>query len=296
MGQDARVNSAPGSPPQTRPATPPPPEGSVERWCWDLVTTRDLARKLAPPAPPDVRDDRAWEHAPPARRVDAPGRPPELRVAARSPRTPRPGALNRPAVRGQLLHTFVHHELQAAELFAWAVLAFPATPRSFRRGLFALCRDELEHLALYARHMESLGVRFGDHPVRDWFWDRVGSCADPVAFLALQGLGLEGANLEHSARFAAGFRAAGDEAGARILDRVQAEEVAHVAFAVRWFAELTGAPLDYARWKAALPAPLTPALLQGRPLNRAARTRAGLDEEFLRQLAGEPSTRHRRTP
>ena len=57
-----------------------------------------------------------------------------------------------------------------------------------------------------------------------------------------------------------------------------------------WFERLTGRPLDYDTWAAALPAPLTPSVLQGRPLNRAARLAAGLDEPFLERLAAEPST------
>ena len=186
------------------------------------------------------------------------------------------------------MHTFLHHELQAAELFAWAVLAFPTAPQPFREGLVQLCREELTHLALYVEHLNELGFAVGDFPVRDWFWSRVAKCTDAIAFVALQGLGLEGANLEHSPRFAAWFRDAGDEAGARILERVAEEEIGHVAFATRWFERLSGAPLDYDRWCAALPAPLTPAILKGRPLNRRARAQAGMDDAFLARLEAEP--------
>jgi len=35
-------------------------------------------------------------------------------------------------------HALANHELQAIELFAWAVLAFPDTPIAFRRGLIAI--------------------------------------------------------------------------------------------------------------------------------------------------------------
>jgi uncharacterized ferritin-like protein (DUF455 family) len=201
-----------------------------------------------------------------------------------------------PAARSgaRLLHTFVHHELQAAELFAWAILAFPRTPLAFRAGLLALCREELAHLQLYLAHMRSLGTEFGAHPVRDWFWTRVTQCESPAAFVALQGLGLEGANLDHSARGAAQFRAAGDEAGAQILERVQQDEIGHVAFAAHWFEHFSGAPLDYERWRAALPSPLTPALMQGRPLALAARRSAGMNEVFLAALAAEPPVDPRR--
>jgi uncharacterized ferritin-like protein (DUF455 family) len=260
-----------------------PIRGSVERWCWDFVRARELGAKLALPP-----DGLAWERDPPARRIERPGRPPELRVTARAGRTP--AALEESAVRARLMHTFLHHELQAAELFAWALLAFPETPRAFRAGLLSLCREELLHLALYRAHLEALGSAYGAFPVRDWFWQRVAQCPSPASFVALQGLGLEGANLEHSARYAAAFRAAGDAAGARILERVGEEEVAHVAFALRWFERFSGAPLDYDAWRAALPAPLTPAVLRGLPLERGARTRAGFDADFLARLEAEAPT------
>jgi uncharacterized ferritin-like protein (DUF455 family) len=272
-----------------------PQSGTIERWCWDFITTRTLSNKLTPPAPPDARDEKSWESAAPARRIGAPGRPSELCVIARSPRRPKAGGLERPEARAQMLHTFLHHELQAAELFAWAVLAFPETPRAFRAGLLRLCGEELAHLALYRVELERLGFEPGSFVVRDWFWERVARCMSAASFVALQGLGLEGANLEHSARFAGLFRAAGDEATARILEEIEADEIAHVAFAVHWFERLSGTALDYDRWRAALPSPLTPALLQGRPLNRAARIRAGLDEDFLARLESEPPVKSRRS-
>lgn len=273
----------------------------MEGWCWELVTTRELERKLAPRPVPggpaadklpvrDEMDSRQWEESPPTRRLLAPGRPPELERIERAPRAPRSAALTNSRARAHLVHTFLHHELQAAELFAWAILAFPGTPRGFRAGCLRLCQEELQHLALYREHLARLGFAVGAFPVRDWFWERVGAVPDALAFVALLGLGLEGANLEHSARFAAEFRAVGDKAGAGILERIEREEIAHVAFARRWFELWTGAPLDYERWRAALPAPLTPALFRGRPLNRRARTRAGFDQAFLARLEAEPAT------
>jgi len=77
---------------------------------------------------------------------------------------------------------------------------------------------------------------------------------------------------------------------AELLERVERDEIGHVRVAVRWFEELTGRPLDYRRWRERLPAPLTPAVLQGRPLNHRARLLAGLDDAFLAGLRGEPAT------
>lgn len=268
-----------------------PPEGTVERWCFDFVLGECATAKLGAQVPdPNV----AWESDPPERRIPRPGRPPAWRIVTRSPPAPRPGALVQEGARAELLHRFVHHELQAAELFAWGALAFSATPHEFRAGLLRLCGEELAHLRLYLDHLRAHGAEFGAYPIRDWFWERVPSCLDAASFVALQGIGLEGANLEHAARHAAQFRAAGDEQGAGILARVEHDEIAHVAFAKTWFERFTAAPLTYEAWRAKLPPPLTPSVLQGRPINARARRRAGLDEAFLAALAAAPATGLRR--
>ncbi len=256
------------------PPSPPPP-GTVERWAWDFVLAETLAAKVAPPPPPET-----WEQAPPARRLGAPGRPPELRVAARAEKT---RGLGSPRGRARVLHTFWHHELQAAELMAWALLAFPETPLAFRRGLVRIAQDEIRHMAIYAAQIERLGHRVGEMPVRDWFWSRVPSCASAASFVAVMGLGLESANLEHSASFAARFREVGDEEGARAQELVGVEEIAHVRFGARWFAELTGG-LDFEAWRSALPEPLTPLLMRGNPIQREARLRAGQPARFVEEL------------
>lgn len=268
-----------------------PAPGTVERWCADFVRATTLAEKLAPAPPPDLRAEASWGASVEALRIASPGRPPELSVVARAPGAPRPEAVRDPAARARLVHTFVHHELQAAELFCWAVLAFPATPREFRAGLVRLALEEIEHLQLYLGLLGGLGRQFGEFPVRDWFWQRVPSCTTPESFVAFQGLGLEGANLEHAARYAAAFRQIGDARSAAVLEQVEHEEITHVAFARHWFERFTGAELDYDLWKAALPPPLSPAILRGKPLNLAARRRAGLDERFLARLEAEPLER-----
>ncbi len=166
---------------------------------------------------------------------------------------------------------------------AWALLAFPDTPREFRAGLLRIATDEIRHMKMYAAEIERLGHRIGEFTVRDWFWQRVPTCTGPLAFVALMGLGLESANLEHSASFAARFRAVGDEAGARVQELVGLEEIAHVRFGVRWFTEWSG-ELTFESWRRALPEPLTPLLMRGLPLRRDARTRAGQPASFQDEL------------
>jgi uncharacterized ferritin-like protein (DUF455 family) len=258
-----------------------PPPQTVERWAWDYVCSTTLEAKLDADAVPGARvAEAAWEESPPPRRIATPGRPAELRVVARAEKS---RALSTARGRAQALHAFFHHELQAAELMAWALLAFPDAPRELRAGLVRIAHDEIRHMTMYAREIERLGHRVGDFTVRDWFWQRVPTCADPASFMALMGLGLESANLEHAATFGARFRAHGDEESARVQEIVGLEEIAHVRFGVRWFQHYRG-ELTFDAWKRALPAPLTPLLMRGLPLRRDARSRAGQPASFLDAL------------
>lgn len=257
----------------------PPPPGTVERWAWDYVLSTDLAVKLDPPEIP-----RRWESPPRPRRLAAPGRPKELSITKHAAKTPGPEAMRSPQKRAQLVHTFLHHELQATELFAWAVLAFADAPRPFRGGLLHIAKDEIRHMRMYRDYLATLGCAFGDYPVRDWFWERVPSARAPAELVAVLGVGFEGANLDHTARFAERFRAIGDEPGARLQETVGREEIAHVRFARRWLRRFTGTD-DFEAWLSHLPPPLSPILMRGKPIDRARRLEAGLSEAFLDDLA-----------
>lgn len=264
------------------PLSNPPP--SVERWAHQLITTRDLSAKLSPPGVPD-----RWQPNEAPAAPAAPGRPPQLRPATNSFKTPSAEQLRAPRARAHLLHTFLHHELQAAELMAWALLRFPLAEPSFRRGLLGILQEELEHANRYAFHLRNLGFAVGDFPVRDWFWRRVPSCQTPVQFVALMGLGLESANLEHCVRFERDLRLAGDTVAADLQADIERDETRHVAFARHWYERWQG-KLSFEGWCAQLPKPLSPLLLRGRPLNQRARRAAGIPPAFLEQLeAWNPS-------
>jgi len=259
------------------PVTAAPEPGTLQRWAWDYVTSTSLAHKQAPPPRPE-----RVERDPPARRIEAPGRPVEL--APVPPRSrPSRGGLRDRRRRAERVHTFFHHELQATELIAWALLAFPEAPPEFQRGVVREIGDELRHMGLYASHLERLGFEVGSFGVRDWFWERVPAARTALEFVAILGIGFEGGNLDHSARFAGLFREAGDEEGARIQEQIGAEEVAHVRFARLWFERWAG-PLTLERWAELLPPPLTPKVMRGRRLDRESRRRAGMSEAFLDAL------------
>ncbi len=110
------------------------------------------------------------------------------------------------------------------------------------------------------------------------------ACETPRQFVACIGIGFEGGNLDHSARFAAEFRECGDEEGAQVQELVGREEVAHVRFAVHWFHAFGDDTLTFEDWVGALPPPLSPLVMRGRPLQHARRAAAGLDDAFLAAL------------
>ena len=264
---------------------------TIEDWAYAYIVSTTLADKLAPPPAP-AANAFAAPRAP--LRVPAPGRPPELVVTSRAKKAPK--SFTSPRKRAEILHRFFHHELQAAELMAWAILAFPTTPPAFRRGLLQIAQDEIRHANLYHTRIRELGCTLRDFPVRDWFWQRIPSCATPLSFCAVMGMGFESANLDHAQRYEHAFRAAGDHESAELQARVADEEIPHVRFAMHWFAQLSGAPLSFEAWQAQLPPPLSPWVMRGMPLAEHARTRAGQSAEFLRQLAAyapqqEPPTR-----
>ncbi len=254
----------------------------IESWAETYIRTESLAGKLTPaPAPSDFAENA------PALRIEAPGRPAELVVTSRAKKAPKRGAFVDPRRRAEILHRFFHHELQAAELMLWALLAFPQTPKPFRRGLVQIAHDEIRHANLYLQRVGELGCTITDFPVRDWFWQRVPACRTPSEFVAVMGLGLEAANLDHAERYERIFRELGDDASADLQARVHAEEIPHVRFAMHWLSrfDAAGADPSFETWSAQLPSPLSPWVMKGEPLAREARKRAGFDDAFLDALA-----------
>lgn len=270
-----------------------PPSGTLERWAFDYVVSESLAHKLSPPPLPRGDLEASWEPQPPSRRALRPGRPREIVLADKKPKTPTGHQLRDPIKRALLLHVFLHHELQAAELFAWAMLTWIEAPRALRLGWLKLAVDEARHMRLYARELERLGKRFGDFPVRDWFWERVPACETPSSFLALVGVGFEGGNLDHGARFAQMLDEVGDHEAAAVERQVADEEIAHVRFATQWLEKLGTRLETLDDLRVLLPPPLSPLVLRGKPLARAARLAAGMPAGLVDELEQSDETARR---
>ena len=201
-----------------------------------------------------------------------------------------------PAQRLRIMHGFANHELQAVELFAWALLQFPDAPEAFRRGLLEILTEEQKHLSLYISRVEALGGSFGDEPLSGYFWNKAREISTPAGFCSSVGLTFESANLDHAIEYARAARDSGDPESAAVLDVVHDDEVGHVRFGWTWLEEFknpgqsqTEAYLANVTW------PLRPALARGPIFHRESREQAGLDREFIDMLeaAAWPKALHR---
>ncbi len=250
-----------------------------------VLRATTLAGKLTP-LPRGFTD----ESPGPPLRVTSPHRPPDLVwTPRRSVRVPPLEGMPDPAQRRRILHALANHELQAAELFAFALLAWPDMPRAFRVGCAAILGDEQRHLRMFVERLEALGGRFGDEPVSGHFWNQVDRLTTPLEFVCTLGLTFESANLDFSLEHADAARQAGDAETARVLRIVHDDEVDHVRFAWVWFQRL--APADDARAhdfeRHARVAHAT-ARARGSRFDAASRRRAGLPEALVERLAATP--------
>ena len=260
----------------------------LREYAESIIFATSLAGKLARP-PQDIEDTSPG----PAVRVPAPDRPDNLRIApARAVKVPPLKGMQDISQRRRILHALANHELQAAELFAWMLLAFPEEPASFRRGLLNILVEEQEHCQLYLDRLAAFGGAFGDYPVTGHFWHRIGDVNTPIDFLCVMGLTFENANLDFAGDYAKAAREVGDEATAVAIDKVHKDEIRHVAFAWRWLTKWKpDTETCWETYERTIAHPLSPERARGKVLDRDAREQAGLDEEFISNLESFQATR-----
>lgn len=246
-----------------------------------------LEGKLLDPGPGPITDD----HPGSALTAPAqPGRPERLRFKNSGPDHrsggfpgPRPPASE--AEAGRLLHFFANHELLATELMALALLRFPEAPTAFRRGVLQTLRDEQEHTRGYVTRMRACGIDFGDLPVSGYFWRAVSGMESPIDYVSGLSLTFEQANLDFARHYASCFQAAGDSASAALLERIYRDEIAHVAYGLKWFRRWKDpSQSDWDAFCRHLRFPLSPQRAKGFRVNVEGRRAAGLEPDFIAEL------------
>jgi uncharacterized ferritin-like protein (DUF455 family) len=221
-------------------------------------------------------------------RVDQPARPANLQFTPRrtAPAMPHPETFADPHRRAVAHHILANHELQALEVMAWTLLAFPEAPAEFRLGLARIMQDEQRHTQMHIERGAALGLAFGELPVNGYIWKKAQLFASVLDYLAGLPLTFEGRNLDHTLEFEEHFRRAGDPKSAAVMRQIHQDEIEHVAFGYTWLTRLK--PADVSEWDAYrnhLHWPLRPDKALGDVFDLASRQAAGLSAEFLTELS-----------
>lgn len=215
-----------------------------------------------------------------------PARPPGLALddGRERARFPSPAELGEAKARGRALHFFANHELLAIELMAVCLLRFPRAPPAFRMGVGRTLLEEQDHLRRYRARMAELGVALGDVPVGGQFWRALSGMTHPLDYVTGMSLVFEQANLDHAARWARFFEAAGDLASASLMRSILDDEIGHVKHGVVWFERWRPHGDPFEAFAASLPPGLDPVRARGPEVEVEPRRRAGLSDGFIRRL------------
>lgn len=215
-----------------------------------------------------------------------PGRP--ARPELVPPRLVGRRSMATPEGRAMLVHALAHIEFNAVNLALDAIWRFPGMPPDYYSDWVRVAAEEAHHFTLLAAHLHTLGWSYGDFPGHDSLWEMVAKTSgDVLARMALVPRTMEARGLDAIPPLRAKLAQAGDEAAARILDVLLADEVGHVEIGNRWYVYLCARrglePVaTYDRLTAQYKAPV----LKG-PFNVDARRQAGFTDVELARFAGD---------
>lgn len=248
-----------------------------------ILTTSCLDTKV-------LRPTTAFTDSQPAAplRIDKPARPDNLQFAARrtAPAMPKPQAFHDPAKVAVAHHIMANHELQALEVMAMIMLAFPEVETEFRMGLADIMMDEQRHTKMHVRRASELGLEFGDLPVNSYIWQKAASYQSALQYIAGLPLVFEAANLDHTVELEAVFLKHADTKSAAIMKAIHNDEIQHVEFGMTWLRKWKDPALsDFEAWQQNLEWPIRPSTARGHEFQAEARLKAGMDEDFVQQAA-----------
>lgn len=217
---------------------------------------------------------------------DYPARPaqPELLPPSRMPKRGKGGSER---ARAALWHAIAHIEFVAIDLALDMAGRFGATMGpDFVSDFLAVAADEAMHYALVERHLQRFGSHYGALPAHDGLWDAARETAhDVAARLAVVPMVLEARALDVTPATLARARASGDEAGARILERILDDEIAHVRFGAKHFTAVAASRGEdmASLWKSLVARHFRGAVKP--PFNDSARASAGLSRQLYGMVA-----------
>lgn len=213
-----------------------------------------------------------------------PGRPDAPLLVAHTKLKPR--SVHTLEGRAALIHAIAHIELNAIDLALDIAWRFHGQPDAFYRQWLTVAREEALHFTLLRDHLRSLGFAYGRFPAHNALWEMAEKTRfDLLARLALVPRTLEARGLDASPPIKAKLLAAGDAAGAAIIEVILRDEIGHVAIGNHWYRlECAARGLEPIATYAQLAAEHKAPRPRG-PFNLAARREAGFDDAELAALA-----------
>jgi uncharacterized ferritin-like protein (DUF455 family) len=154
-------------------------------------------------------------------------------------RMPKRGRGGSPRNLIALWHSLAHIEFVAIDLALDMAGRFGSRMgEAFVSDFLTVAADEAMHFALIERKLAALGGRYGTLPVHDGLWEAAHNTRhDAAARLAVVPMVLEARGLDVTPAMIERVLAAGDESGARILQRILDDEIGHVAIGTKHFRE-----------------------------------------------------------
>ena len=158
-------------------------------------------------------------------------------------------------------------------------------PRDFYTDWLRVAAEEALHFSLLARHLHTLGYRYGSFKAHNSLWDMAHKTrGDVLARIALVPRTFEARGLDATPPIRAKLAQAGDHEAAGILDIILRDEIGHVAVGNRWYGWLCEQrQLDPIATFAELSVQYKAPMLRG-PFNIEARRAAGFTDEELARL------------
>ena len=186
-----------------------------------------------------------------------------------------------------LWHALAHIEFVAIDLALDMAGRFGAEMGpEFVSDFLAVAADEAMHFAILDRKLAKLGSHYGALPVHDGLWSAAQDTAhDVAARLAVVPMVLEARGLDVTPATRDRVAATGDADGARILQRILDDEIRHVAFGTKHFAQVCGARGENPpeSWQKLVKLHFAGAIKP--PFNDSARSTAGLSLDFYGGIA-----------
>ncbi|KAF3363407.1 Uncharacterized protein PHSC3_000016 [Chlamydiales bacterium STE3] len=254
----------------------------LREWAIQILSAEVLEDKLLKP---EVLTD---EHPGPSLIFKEPCRPPHMTFNRRSKEEKLPSfqELQCEQNRAICLHRFAGHELLAVEIMAYVILAFPDAPKSFRKGVAHVLKEEQGHVKIYMERLQAMGVTFGDLPLYRHFWAHTPYIQSPLHYVSMMSLTFEMANLDFAPIYGKIFSNVGDKESAALMATILRDEISHVRFGWQWLNNLKDQnQSEWEAWEAILDTTLlTPKRAKGFFLHPENRFKAGINAEFVEKL------------